>query len=105
MARRPARANLEEVTAKSRAEPQGRECRFLAQHAGAQGTLEPVAQRGIRRRFQSPLLLENTSEVLMLQVKYAAKCQSLPCILTCARWARSPITMSGSSSLPRRRLR
>src|SRR5882724_910534 len=41
------------------------------------------------------LLDENTSEVLMLQVKYAAKCQSMQCILTYARYAHFPTIISG----------
>src|ERR1700731_2184763 len=44
------------------------------------------------------LLHKNTSEVLMLQVKYAAKCQSTKRILTCTRCAHSPTTTSGSSN-------
>jgi hypothetical protein len=71
------RTHLKQLETEHVVERNPGECRFVPEYTGTQGTVEPVAGRLVARWIQASLLHEKTSEVLMLQVKYAAKCPTM----------------------------
>ena len=93
------RPDLQQLKAEDILERQGCQGGFLAQHAGGtQGASNQLPTRALTVD-SNPRPHVLLSEVLMLQVKYAAK-QSINTthLLTCALCAPSQTTISGSSS-------
>src|SRR5580658_1698037 len=99
----PPSTRLEQFEAEDVVQSEPCEGGFLPHDSCAQRALEPFRRRRVARCLQLLTPHKNTSELRMLQVKYAAKCQSNQTPSGCGRCAHSPTITSGSSSRPARR--